>query len=154
MVLVERRGYEGDRHEYGDPANSMLDQVLVRGIGLPITLSIVYIEAARRADVKLAAVGLPGHFVVGHFGAAPPLLLDPFNRGEVMRVDPPIEHVRAWSVHEVATRMLNNLVNSYSERGDLARALRAAELRLMLPASDAERAQQEVERTALLARLN
>src|SRR4051812_19284364 len=52
-VLAETHGIEGDRSDYGDPANSMLDQVIVRGRGLPITLSIVYIEAGRPAPAEL-----------------------------------------------------------------------------------------------------
>ena len=48
---------------------------------LPILLSVVYAEVARRAGVRISGVGLPGHFVVGHFGTLPPLLLDPFNSG-------------------------------------------------------------------------
>ena len=46
----------------------MLDLVLARRTGLPILLSVVYVEAARRAGIRLSGVGLPGHFVVGHFG--------------------------------------------------------------------------------------
>ena len=59
----------------------MLDVVLTKHTGLPILLSVVYIEVARRADIPIGGVGLPGHFVVAHFGAHPPLLLDPFERG-------------------------------------------------------------------------
>jgi regulator of sirC expression with transglutaminase-like and TPR domain len=154
LVLGDRCGFKGDRRDYGTPANSMLDEVIARRTGLPITLSIVYVEAARRAGVELAGVGLPGHFVVGHFRPAPPLLLDPFNGGAVIHEDHPPQLVRPWSPHEIATRMLNNLVVSYTERGDLGRAMRASDMRLELPADDATRAHQMLERTKLLARLN
>src|SRR3954469_18803553 len=80
-VLGGRHGFAGDAEHYDDPANSMLDLVLERPRGLPIALSVVYVEVARRAGVALAGVGLPGHYVVGHFGASPPLLLDPFAGG-------------------------------------------------------------------------
>ena len=59
----------------------MLDLVLTRRRGLPILLSVVYVEVARRAGIQIAGVGLPGHFVVGHFGTDPPVLLDPFAGG-------------------------------------------------------------------------
>src|SRR4051794_23888374 len=77
-LLGERHGFAGDRERYDQPDNSMLDRVLARRPGLPILLSVVYVEVARRAGVALFGVGLPGHYVVGHFGAEPPLLLDPF----------------------------------------------------------------------------
>ncbi|MEA2478139.1 MAG: hypothetical protein QOJ07_61, partial [Thermoleophilaceae bacterium] len=91
---------------------------------------------------------------VGHFGAAPPLLLDPFDGGALLRGDPPGQHLRPWSPQETAQRMLSNLIRSYSERGDVGRALHAADLRDLLPADTALREQQEHERSALMARLN
>ena len=153
-VLAERHGFAGNTSDYGDPRNSMLDRVLERRTGLPITLSVLYVEVARRAGIELAGVGLPGHFVVGHFGADPPILFDPFGRGETLMAEPPAELARPWGPHAIAVRMLNNLVNSYSERGDLARALHAAELRIALPGDGPLREQQHVEHAALLARLN
>ena len=81
QVLGDANGFHGDQARYDDPDNSMLDLVLTRRRGLPILLSVVYVEVARRAGVELAGVGLPGHFVVGHFGADPPVLLDPFAGG-------------------------------------------------------------------------
>ena len=132
----------------------MLDRVLERRRGLPIGLSVVYVEAARRADVPLAGVGLPGHYVVGHFGAIEPLLLDPFSGGAEVTGDAPSALVRPWSPHETAMRMLNNLVPAFRRRGDLTRALRAAEMRLALPADTDEHARVRAELVALRAGLN
>src|SRR3954468_16503970 len=97
VVLGERHGFTGDRSDYGDPRNSMLDQVLARGTGLPITLSIVWMAVARRAGFALEGVGLPGHYVVGHFGAGPPLLVDPFGGGTVIEGEPQASLVRPWT---------------------------------------------------------
>lgn len=153
MLLGERLGFRGSPERYDDPGNSMLDLVLERRAGLPILLSVVYVEVARRCGIELAGVGLPGHYVVGHFGASPPLLLDPFAGGVAVAGAPP-ELVRPWGAHETALRMLNNLVASYSRRGDLGRALRSAELRLELPVDEAGRGLLERELAALRARLN
>ena len=71
LVLGERHGFAGRRADYDNPENSMLDLVLARRRGLPILLSIVYAETARRAGLDVAGVGLPGHFVVAHFGVRP-----------------------------------------------------------------------------------
>jgi regulator of sirC expression with transglutaminase-like and TPR domain len=132
-LLGEREGFVGSRREYDNPDNSMLDLVLERRTGLPIALSVVYVEVARRAGIRLAGIGLPGHFVVGHVGASPPILLDPFSAGREITTEVNRRHVRPWNAHETALRMLTNLVGSYVVRGDVARAIRAAELRLELP---------------------
>ncbi len=150
-LLGRRHGFTGDREDYYHPDNSMLDRVLERRKGLPILLSIVYVEVARRSGIALAGVGLPGHFVVGHFGSTPPRLLDPFSGGVPIEagIDP-----RPSGNHETAARMLNNLVGTYRRRGDLTRAIRAAEMRLALPLGESEDAAFRAELSSLRARLN
>ena len=149
-VLGDRHGFEGDKRRYDRPENSMLDLVLETRRGLPILLSVVYVEVGRRAGLPICGVGLPGHFVVGHFGGSPPVLMDPFHRGTVLGEQP----VKPWRPHEIGLRMLNNLVGSYERRGDLVRTLRAAEMRLELPVDAAVRDQLETELRGLRARLN
>jgi len=140
--------------EYDRPDNSMLDRVLARRRGLPIVLSIVYVEVGRRAGLPLAGVGLPGHYVTGHFGASPPLLLDPFAGGNLIDPDVSPALVRPWTAHETAMRMLNNLVGSYARRGHLGAAIHAARLRLALPAEPALRDDLRAELRTLQAKLN
>jgi hypothetical protein len=153
-LLGGRYGLAGDREEYDHPRNSMLDLVLERGRGLPIALSVVYVAAARRAGIALGGVGLPGHFVVAHFGASPPIVLDPFGGGVPVEVREAARLVRPWSPHETALRMLNNLVPAYARRARFREAIVAARMRLALPVPGAERARLEQELVALEARLN
>jgi regulator of sirC expression with transglutaminase-like and TPR domain len=154
-LLADIHGFAGDTERYDDPRNSMPDRVLERRRGLPILLGVVYAEVARRAGVPIAGVGLPGHYVVGHFGTDPALLLDPFGGGAPIRAAPAaVPLVRPWTAKETAMRMLNNLVGSYTRRGHLPLALRAAELRLLLPSDDDLRAVLERELDGLRARLN
>jgi regulator of sirC expression with transglutaminase-like and TPR domain len=153
-LLGDKHGFQGDRQEYDSPDNSMLDLVLERRRGLPILLSVVYAEVARRAGVRVLGVGLPGHFVVGHFGTAPPLLLDPFSGGHSVEAPPPAHMLRPWPAQEIAMRMLNNLVGSFERRGDLAAAIRAAAMRRELPTLPAQDRRLEAELRALRARLN
>ncbi len=154
FVLGERHRFAGAEEEYDHPDHSMLDLVLERGRGLPIALSVVYVEAARRAGIALDGVGLSGHFVVGQFvPGVPPVLLDPFNAGRPIVAPNPAE-VRPWSPHETALRMLNNLVGSYTRRNDLGRAIRAAEIRLELSPEPALREALATELRGLRARLN
>jgi regulator of sirC expression with transglutaminase-like and TPR domain len=153
-VLGRRHGFAGDREQYDDPANSMLDLVLERRRGLPILLSVVYVEVARRAGIALAGVGLPGHYVVGRLEPPPPVLLDPFAGGVQVEDVPPPEHVRPWGAHETVLRMLNNLVASFVRRNDIGRAIRAAEMRLELPLAGQPAEALGAELRALRARLN
>jgi regulator of sirC expression with transglutaminase-like and TPR domain len=150
-VLHGRHGFAGDDESYDDPRNSYLDVVLERGRGLPITLSVLYVAVAHRAGIALAGFGLPGHFVAGHVGVAPPLLVDPFGGGRRVPTPP---GAQPWTAHATAMRMLNNLVGSFGRRGDVGAAIRAAELRLALPSAGGEREALEVEARALRARLN
>ena len=154
QVLWGRHRYSGDSANYDDPRNSMLDVVIERRQGLPILLSVLYVETARRAGIALEGVGLPGHFVVGHFGTDPPLLIDPFASGRPVREDVPRNRLAPWSSTDIAMRMLNNLVPAFQRRGDLAAAIRAASMRLELPAASALHESLELEVRMLRARLN
>ncbi len=154
QLLGVSHGFSGDRQHYYHPDNSMLDLVLRRRRGLPILLSVVYIEVARRAEIPLAGVGLPGHFVVGHFGTDPPLLLDPFSGGLTFDAKVTADFLRPWRPDEIAMRMLHNLVAAYQGRGDLGAAIRAAGMRLELPSGGSRRDSLEAELRALKARLN
>lgn len=154
FVLAERHGFAGATDEYDHPDHSMLDLVLERRRGLPIVLSVVYVEAAHRAGIALDGVGLPGHYVVGQFSpASAPVLLDPFGGGRPIVAPNPAE-VRPWTAHETALRMLNNLVGSYTRRNDLGRAIRAAEMRLELSLEPDLREALAAELRGLRARLN
>ncbi|MEX1361933.1 MAG: transglutaminase-like domain-containing protein, partial [Nannocystaceae bacterium] len=64
VSLLAERGFQGDGDHYEDPANSLLDRVIERGRGLPISLSVLAIHLARHAGVPLQGVGFPGHFLV------------------------------------------------------------------------------------------
>ena len=61
-VLFERHGFRGNRKDYYDPKNSFLHEVLDRRIGIPITLSVLYIEVGQRVGLAIEGVGFPGHF--------------------------------------------------------------------------------------------
>ncbi|HEV3364344.1 MAG TPA: transglutaminase-like domain-containing protein [Acidimicrobiia bacterium] len=78
--LFDELGFRGNTENYGDPANSYLDQVLRRRLGIPITLSVVTMEVGRRLGVSLDGVGMPGHFLVRH-RTDPDIFLDPFGGG-------------------------------------------------------------------------
>ncbi len=156
--LFQRQGFAGNQQAYHDPRNSFLNQVLDRRLGIPITLSLLYIEVARRLGIDAEGVGLPGHFVVrvaavGEAGEAEMLYLDPFHGGAQLSEDDCRARVRAISegklpfdpayllpvgARYILLRMLNNLKNAYASQRDQARALHVVERLLVLKPGDAE----------------
>jgi regulator of sirC expression with transglutaminase-like and TPR domain len=81
--LAGEVGLRGNAEDYYDPRNSFLNEVLARGLGIPITLALVYMEVGRRVGVPLVGVGFPGHFLLRH-SLYPQLLLDPFEGGRLL----------------------------------------------------------------------
>ena len=65
-VVFEQANLKGNREDYYDPRNSFLNDVLDRGLGIPITLYIIYREGAKRGGLPLSGVGMPVHFLLKH----------------------------------------------------------------------------------------
>jgi len=86
--LFDELGFAGNRKQYEDPRNSCLNEVLERRTGIPITMSVVYMEVARRAGLRVDGVNFPGHFLVRccegkpRIGAG--LIIDPFHGGALL----------------------------------------------------------------------
>ena len=150
-LLVEDYGLRGNDADYYDPRNSFLNEVLERRLGIPLTLSLVYMEVGARAGVAVRGVGLPGHFVVRLERGETVRLLDPFNGGRPLdeancrrlverlgggrlRFEP--AHLRAVSARAILIRMLANLKGVYTALGDWRRA-RGAVDRILLLAPEA-----------------
>lgn len=146
--LGREQGFTGDVDDYHDPDNALLHRVLRRKRGLPISLSIVYAAVARRVDVPAFAVHLPGHVVVGIADERRPVLLDPFHGGVLLDEDAINRRIaqttgdriafrrsmlRPAPAVNVARRLLNNLARDLGAADRGADALRAVELKLLLP---------------------
>ena len=84
-VLFEQEKFRGNRENYYDPDNSFLNRVLDRKTGIPITLSLIYIEVAGRLGLDVRGIGLPGHFITALYHASGKIFIDPFNRGKSAR---------------------------------------------------------------------
>jgi regulator of sirC expression with transglutaminase-like and TPR domain len=86
--LFEELGFYGNAEDYYNPNNSFLDKVLDLKTGIPILLSVVYLELGWRLDLPLYGIGLPGHFIVSYGPAAKELIyLDVFNQGQILSED-------------------------------------------------------------------
>lgn len=151
-ILAGEEGLRGDEEDYDDPRNSFLPRVLERRRGLPILLSLVYLEVARRAAVPLFGLALPGHFVVGYNLSERSLVaLDPFAGGRILdRLElAAIVSRTGRAFHSsmlapatpyvIATRMLRNLMGSYQRRGHADKLRAAARLLLALEDTPATR---------------
>jgi regulator of sirC expression with transglutaminase-like and TPR domain len=96
--LFEQRGFHGSRADYYNRANSYLNEVLDDREGLPITLSVLYLELASRLGVSLVGIGLPGHFVVQHRPAkGEPYLIDVYEGGKPLSHKDADRKVRAFT---------------------------------------------------------
>ena len=141
-VLFQERGFTGNTVDYGDPRNSLFDDVLDRRLGIPITLSVLMIEVGRRLDIPLHGVGMPGHFLVGagdgYFDAfAGGVALDAAACVDRFAQTQPREAFRPEFLAPVGPRlivdrMLNNLQHCYLARLPAAAAW-PVRLRLLLP---------------------
>jgi regulator of sirC expression with transglutaminase-like and TPR domain len=145
--LFEHHGFAGNQSSYGDPRNSFLNEVLERKLGIPITLSVVYIEVGRRAGLKLEGVSFPGHFLVKATDERGELIIDPFNEGAILNLEQlrarlnqvygqPVElhpaMLRAATSRQILSRMLRNLKNIYVAASDWTRAIAALDRILIL----------------------
>lgn len=143
--LFVEKGFVGNNERYYDARNSYLNEVLDRRTGIPITLSVVYCEVAKRLGLPVYGVSFPGHFLVKYAGATD-IIIDAFF-GEVIdqeecerrlvgiygpkaRFDD--RYLRPASTREILVRMLSNLKEVYVERHDAMRALSCVERILLL----------------------
>lgn len=154
--LFHDTGLRGNADDYADPRNSFLNEVLERNLGIPISLSVVYMEVARRVGLEVHGVSFPGHFVVMVPYEDGVIVLDPFFAGVTLDEEqladrlrrvlgdevPAEDYVQQVLVpagkHEILVRMLRNLKGVYVGRGALERALAVAERILLLCPDDAD----------------
>lgn len=119
--LFEKQGYHGSRHDYDHRSNSYMNEVIDDREGLPITLSVLFMEVARRLEVPVAGVGLPGHFVVRFEpGDGPGQLIDVFERGK----DISVEEAKARVIGATGSEWDDEYLASVSKRLILVRMLR------------------------------
>jgi len=145
--LFDEEGFRGNADDYYDPANSCLNQVLERKLGIPITLSVLMMEVGRRVGLRVHGVGLPGHFVVSADVGTESVLLDPFDGGALLtqetaaevvsravgrRVTLTAEHFAPLGKRQILARMLANLKSAYVRREEWAKSLAIVDRLLVL----------------------
>lgn len=150
-ILFKEEGFRGENDDYYDPRSALLNEALDRHAGLPITLSILYIEISRRIGVDAAGISLPGRFLVKFSGPFGQIVVDPFDGGRVLTT---IEiqkildemygggvrlrehHLRSFSRKEILGRELAQLKAAYLAQHDLQRAAASVDRLLILDERD------------------
>ncbi len=150
-VLFETFGFRGATDDYYDPRNSFFNDVLDRRIGIPITLSAVYMEVSRRLKFPIVGVGMPGHFIVKYADRIDEFFLDPFNRGEILtrdeckgriqeRYGDSLEFNERFlgrvTNRQILWRMLNNLKDIYLRAHAFDKGLAIVDMMLMVEPED------------------
>ncbi|MFQ5995905.1 MAG: SirB1 family protein [Acidiferrobacterales bacterium] len=148
-LLFKEQGFSGNANDYYDARNSFLNEVLDRRLGIPITLSILYMEVGWRLGLPLEGISFPGHFLVKLPLKRGEVVLDPYCDGislseEDLRrrllqtygeedADIPLERLLTTaSKKEILVRMLRNLMGSYLRTEELPKALAAVDRMLLI----------------------
>jgi len=147
QYLFETLGFTGNQQDYYDPRNSFLNEVLDRRTGIPILLSLVYLEVAARLHFPMVGVNMPGHFLIQPDLSEIEFWVDPFHHGEILFAEDCRDRLSQIYGQSVAlqpeffdrstpikflARMLTNLKFIYLQKGDLHRSLGTIERLLIL----------------------
>jgi regulator of sirC expression with transglutaminase-like and TPR domain len=136
--LFGELGFRGNQEDYYNPANCCLNHVLESRLGIPITLSIIYIEIARRLAKPVSGVGLPGHFVIRYDDPKYSVIIDPFHAGAIVDATQCCRLAQVESLENgmldavdrrhIAMRLINNLRGIYFGRRDGVKALQVLDM--------------------------
>jgi regulator of sirC expression with transglutaminase-like and TPR domain len=154
--LFKHKGFKGNKDDYQNPDNSFLNKVLDNQTGLPITLSAICVLLAKRLNLPIVGVGMPGHFIVKYSLPIEPIYFDPFHQGRLLTKKECIQIVEQFghsfeehflsqaTQRETLIRMLNNLIQVYNKSYETKKAETLAEyIKILLnPSKD-----QQSERT-------
>jgi regulator of sirC expression with transglutaminase-like and TPR domain len=144
--LFTEEGFRGNEDDYYDPRNSFLNDVLDRKTGIPIALSVMYMEVGARVGLPLSGVGFPGHFII-KYSAQSEILIDPFNKGRILSgtdcqemlnqmyaggVKLKAVFLESVTKKQILARMLQNLKSIYINSQDFVKALSVVDMLLII----------------------
>jgi len=146
-VLFVQEGLRGNEDDYFDPRNSYLNQVLDRRLGIPISLSVIYMEVAKRINFEVQGIGFPEHFLMKHVAGNREIIIDAFNLGRILTLEDCQELLdkfhsgavlmnasllQSMRKRAILTRMLYNLKGVYSQKEQHLKALSVVDKILLL----------------------
>lgn len=146
-VLFEQEHFRGNRANYYDPQNSFLNKVLERRLGIPLTLSLIYMEVGKRLGLRIEGIGMPFQFIVRCVLGDSVIYIDPYERGKFLseedcrrrllqifknEEDLQVHWLEPLTGRQILTRLLDSLKHIYIHKGDFQRALHACDRILLL----------------------
>jgi regulator of sirC expression with transglutaminase-like and TPR domain len=146
-ILYVQEALRGNNEDYYDPRNSYLNQVLDRRLGIPVSLSVIYIEVAKRINFPIHGVGFPGHFLAKHVSKGRNIIIDPFNMGKILtlndcqelldkihngKVEMNASLLQPMDKRTIITRLLYNLKGIYMQKEKHYQALAVIDKILLL----------------------
>lgn len=149
--LFQEEGFHGETDDYYDPRSALLNEVFDRHAGMPLSLSILYIELSRRLGLDATGIAFPGHFLVKLTGPFGEILIDPFDDGRVLSaaecqtmlddvygggVRLREHHLRAFPRRSTIARLLSHLKKAYLAQHELERAAASVDRLLILDERD------------------
>ena len=151
--LFNEMNFTGNIENYYDPRNCFLNDVMDRRTGIPITLSVIYLEMAWASGLTAAGVGFPGHFLVRVIDDARPIYVDPFHQGNIMTAEECAEFLNeitegelefdkkflsAVNKKEIILRMLRNLKRIYLENNNFPKLIQILDHLIEITAGEPE----------------
>lgn len=123
--FADELGFRGNANDFHDPQNSYLNRVIERRLGIPISLSVLYLELAEQAGIPACGIGFPGHFLVRHDVAGHRVIVDVFAGASVLTPDDLEYRLLPYAAgsHREASHILDAALSAASARGILARML-------------------------------
>jgi regulator of sirC expression with transglutaminase-like and TPR domain len=138
QYLFEQLNFQGNTRDYYNSDNSFLNKVIDRQTGIPITLSVIYLEIAKRIEFPMVGIGMPGHFLIRPDFEDAGIFVDVFNQGEILfkqdcqdiidrvyQQEVPLEakFFEPIDNRQILARMLTNLKYIYLNDGDFYKAI-------------------------------
>ncbi|MBK8552503.1 MAG: transglutaminase family protein [Ignavibacteria bacterium] len=132
--LFFEKGFKGNAENYYEPENSYLNKVMDRKLGIPVTLSIIYLLISKRLNLPVFGISLPGHFIIKYSDQEEEFFIDPFNNGSIISMNEAKEFIKKIGVSkddfdnipylknssdkEIILRVMRNLVEIYKNQND------------------------------------
>lgn len=151
-VLFQEEGFHGPGHDHAaDPLSSYMNEVLDRRTGLPVLLSVLYLEIGKRLGLDIVGVGMPAHFILRLRGIEPASFIDPYHGGDILdeegcrdllgrmtsgRLELQPEYLVPSSTRRVLDRILHNLKSIHVHAEDFRRARRVVDAILVIRPDD------------------
>lgn len=143
--LFFEKGFTGNAENYYEPDNSYVNKVMETKLGIPITLSLIYILISRRLNLPVFGISLPGHFILKYSDAEEEFFIDPFNKGVIISMKEAeefikksgmaksdfesIPYLKNTSDKEIILRVIRNLVEIYKKKSE---ALKSEQLEKLM----------------------